>query len=144
MLSKTLIQLSANGWSCASLLLVVWPEVTSLGIHRLYGRANGDLQEGTHQRATPMTAADCAPIPAMSHCKQQETLPHYQVWFSLLWGNSSFPLGPGAHKILFVPFKSGVCFPQSCGSPAVKSHWFSKSDSLGISSLFAGSSGWEA
>ena len=30
-LSKTLIQLSANGWSCASLLLVVWPEVTQPG-----------------------------------------------------------------------------------------------------------------
>ena len=29
-----------------------------------------------------------------------------QVWVSLLWGRCSFPLGPGAHKVLFVPSKS--------------------------------------
>ena len=29
-----------------------------------------------------------------------------QVWISLLWGHSSFLLGPGAHKVLFVPAKS--------------------------------------
>ena len=37
---------------------------------------------------------------------------HGQVWVSLLWGHCSFLLGPGAHKILFVPSKS--LFPQSC------------------------------
>ena len=31
---------------------------------------------------------------------------------SALWGQCSFPLGSGAHKILFVPSKS-LCFPQS-------------------------------
>ena len=35
-----------------------------------------------------------------------------QVWVSLLWGHCSFLLGPGVHKVLFVPFKS--LFPQSC------------------------------
>ena len=39
---------------------------------------------------------------------------HGQVWVSLLWGHCSFLLGPGAHKVLFVPSKS--LFPQSCGS----------------------------
>ena len=29
-----------------------------------------------------------------------------KVWFSLLWGHCSFLLGPGAHKILFVPSRS--------------------------------------
>ena len=29
-----------------------------------------------------------------------------QVWLSLLWGHCSFLLGPGAHKLLFVPSKS--------------------------------------
>ena len=29
-----------------------------------------------------------------------------QVWVSLLWGHCSFLLGPGAHKVLFVPCKS--------------------------------------
>ena len=36
-----------------------------------------------------------------------------------------------------------LCFPQSCGSPVIKSCWPSKSDSLGIPSLFAGSPGWK-
>ena len=31
---------------------------------------------------------------------------HGQVWVSLLWGYCSFLLGPGAHKVLFVPSKS--------------------------------------
>ena len=39
---------------------------------------------------------------------------HRQVWVSLLWGHCSFLLGPGAHKVLFVPSKS--LFPQSCVS----------------------------
>ena len=39
---------------------------------------------------------------------------HGQVWVSLLWGHWSFLLGPGAHKVLFVPSKG--LFPQSCVS----------------------------
>ena len=31
---------------------------------------------------------------------------HGQVWVSLLGGHCSFLLGPGAHKVLFVPSKS--------------------------------------
>ena len=30
---------------------------------------------------------------------------HRQVWPSLFWGNCFFLLGPGAHKVLFVPSK---------------------------------------
>ena len=37
--------------------------------------------------------------------------PHRQVWLSLLWGHLSFVLGPGAHKVLFVPSKS-LSFPS--------------------------------
>ena len=37
---------------------------------------------------------------------------HRQVWVSPLWGHCSFLLGPGAHKVLFMPSKS--LFPQSC------------------------------
>ena len=39
---------------------------------------------------------------------------HGKVWVSVLWGYCSFLLGPGAHKVLFVPSKS--LFPQSCVS----------------------------
>ena len=35
-----------------------------------------------------------------------------QAWVSLLWGHCSSLLGPGAHKVLFVPSKN--LFPQSC------------------------------
>ena len=37
---------------------------------------------------------------------------HGQVWASLSLGHCSFVLGPGAHKVLFVPSKRP--FPQSC------------------------------
>ena len=36
------------------------------------------------------------------------------------------------------------CFPQSCGSPVIKSWWPSGLDSLGIPSPFVRSPGWEA
>ena len=39
---------------------------------------------------------------------------HGQIWVSLLWGHLSFLLGPGVHKVLFVPSTS--LFPQSCVS----------------------------
>ena len=39
---------------------------------------------------------------------------HRQGWVSLLWGHRFFLLGPGAHRVLFVPSKS--LFPQSCVS----------------------------
>ena len=39
---------------------------------------------------------------------------HRQVWVSLFWGHCSFLLGPGIHKLLFVPPKN--LFPQSCVS----------------------------
>ena len=39
---------------------------------------------------------------------------HGQVWVSLFWGHCSFLLGPGIHKLLFVPPKN--LFPQSCVS----------------------------
>ena len=39
---------------------------------------------------------------------------HRRAWLSLLWGHCSFLLGPGMHKVLFVPSKH--LFPQSCVS----------------------------
>ena len=39
---------------------------------------------------------------------------HRKVWVSPLWGHCSFLLGPGTHKVLFVPSES--LFPQSCVS----------------------------
>ena len=48
-------------------------------------------------------------------CLHQRLLDtHGQVWVSLLWGHCSFLLGPGVHKVLFVPSKN--LFSQSCGN----------------------------
>ena len=66
---------------------------------------------------------------------------HRQVWVSLLCGHRSFLLGPGVHKVLFVPSKN--LFPQSCGSSVIKSHWPPKSNSLGILRPFSRPPGWE-
>ena len=66
---------------------------------------------------------------------------HKHIWVSFLWCHCSFLLGPGAHKVLFVPSKS--LFPQSCVSSAIKSHCLPKSNSLGVLSPFARSPGWE-
>ena len=42
----------------------------------------------------------------------------------ILWSHCSFPLSPGAHKVLFVPSKTGVYFHQPCGSLIIKSTGF--------------------
>ena len=39
---------------------------------------------------------------------------HGQVWVSLLWCHCPFLLGPGMHKVFFVPSKS--LFPEACVS----------------------------
>ena len=65
LISKTLIQLSADGWDSPPSLLVVWPEAT-----QPWSRANGDLQEGSLQGAPPRTvAAPSAMVHVASHCK---------------------------------------------------------------------------
>ena len=146
MLSKSLIQLSANGCGCAPSLLVVWPEVTHPGVDRLCGRATGDLQEDLCQHAPPTTVPANAPVFTASHCQPhlhwRPSNTHRQVWLSLLWCPCSFPLGPGVHKILFVPPKSH-CLPQSHGNSVIKSHCPSKSDSLEILSPFTRLPVWE-
>ena len=101
MLSKSLIQFSVDRWECVpSLLFDLRPN---------YGgrnENNGDLL----QKVPCMHCCTQCPNPAAGPC--QPTPPpetpytHGQVWLSLLWGHCSFLLGPGAHKLLFVPSKS--------------------------------------
>ena len=70
------------------------------------------------KRSCVRTAALSAPSPAAGHCQPMpppETPGH--SWASLgqaLGGHCSFLLGPGAHRVLFVPSK--CLFPQSCVS----------------------------
>ena len=67
------------------------------------------------KRSHACTAALSAPtlqLATANPCLQQRLLNSQgQVWVSLLWGHCSFLLGPGTHKLLFVPSKS--LFPQA-------------------------------
>ena len=51
---------------------------------------------------------------ADSHLPWRLLATHGHIWVSFLCGHFSFLLGPGAHKVLFVPSKR--LFPQSCVS----------------------------
>ena len=74
------------------------------------------IQHSSGSPSYACTAALSAHDSAAGHCQPMpppETPgPHRQVWVTLLWGHCSFLLGPGVHKVLFVPSKS--LFPQSC------------------------------
>ena len=67
-------------------------------------------------QSVPLTPRQATADPCL-HWRLLDT--HRRVWLSLLWGHCSFLLGPGAHKVLFVPSKS--LLPQSCGSSVIKS-----------------------
>ena len=61
--------------------------------------------------SVPLTMQQATTDPRL-HRRLLDT--HGQVWVSLLWGHCSLLLGPGAHKVLFVPSK--ILFLQSCVS----------------------------
>ena len=97
------------------------------------------------KRSCASTVVFSAPDPATGHCRPTpppETPGHSQA----LLGQSlaeSLLLSPGSWcaQALLLPSKS--LFPQSCVSSVIKSHWPSKSNSLGVLSPFAMSPGWE-
>ena len=110
-LSKSLIQFSVDGQGCVLYLLFDLRPNYSGG-----NEDNGDLLQ-----QVPCTAALSAPNPEAGH---HRPVPpprlldtHRLVWVSLLLGHCSFLLGPGAHKLLFVPFKS--LFLQCCVSSGI-------------------------
>ena len=109
MLSKSLIQFSVNSQGCVPFLLFDLRPNSGGG-----NEDNGDLLHKvpcTHCYTQCPRPCSRPPIPLLV------TPGHSgQVSVSLLWGHCSFLLGSGAHKILFVPFKS--LFPQSCVSSA--------------------------
>ena len=97
MFSKPLIGFFVDRWGCVpSLLFDLRPNYV------VDKEDNGDFPH--------KVLLLCAPNPAAGHCQPTPRLrlldAHGQVWVSLLWGHCSFLLGPGAHKVLFVPSKS--------------------------------------
>ena len=97
MLSKSLIQFSVDRLGCVPSLLF-----------DLSNEDNCDLLQKVHFSPRPCSR------PPLTHASTRDSWTLRQVWVSLLWGHCSFLLGPGAHKVLFVPSKS--LFPQSCVS----------------------------
>ena len=61
--------------------------------------------------SVPLTLKQATTDPRL-HWRLLDT--HGHVWVSFLWGHCIYLLGPGVHKVLFVPSKS--LFPQSCVS----------------------------
>ena len=106
MLSKSLIQFSVDWRGCV-------PSLES-GLRLNYDRGNGgpskELMSGLLD-LVPLTPQQATVDPCL-HWNLLDA--HRQVWLILLWDHCSFLLGPGAHKVLFVPSKS--LFPQSCVS----------------------------
>ena len=74
-----------------------------------YGGGNED-NGNPFKRSHVCTATLTAPNPAAGHRRSTPPLETRdtpgQVWVSLLWDHCSFLLGPGEHKVLFVPSKS--------------------------------------
>ena len=69
--------------------------------------------KGSHAHTATLSAPDSAAGYFDPHLRQRLLDTHGQVWVSLLWGHCSFLLGPGGHKVLFVPseslFPSDLC-----------------------------------
>ena len=126
-LSKSLIQFSVAGPGCVPSLLF-----------NLRPNCGGGNEDQALLSSVPLTLQQ-ATIDSRPCGRLLDT--PVQVWVSLLWGHCSFFLGPGLHKVLFVPSKS--LLPQSCVSSVIKSHWPSKSNSLMVLSPATRSLGWE-
>ena len=126
-LSKTLIRLTADVWGWVPSLLVVWPEATQhWSLPGLFGGVNGRLWEGSRQGVLPRTSAASVLVPTVSHSHA----PSAGDPPTLAGGSGSVSLGftapsPGsrcAHYFVCTLQEWSLCFPQSCQSPAIKSH----------------------
>ena len=110
MLSKSSVQFSIDGWSCVPCLLFDLRPNYDGG-----NEDNGNLHQKVHAipHSVPPTPQQATANPRL---RWRLLNTHRQVWVSLLWGHCSLFLGPGVHKLLFVPSTS--LFLQSCISLA--------------------------
>ena len=104
MLSKSLIQFSVDGLGVPSLLFT-WGQ-TMVEVMKIMATSfKGPMHALLHSVPQPCGS------PPPTHASAGDLDTHRQVWVSLLRGHSSFLLGPGAYKVLFVSSKS--LFPLS-------------------------------
>ena len=103
---------------------------------------------GLHQGGPSQTSAAGARTPVVSPCwttPPQETLQPQQIVLvqspveSLLLSSKSCCM----QSFICALQDWSLCFPQSCGSRVIKSHWPSRPDSLESPSPFVGSPGWK-
>ena len=104
MLSKSLIQFSVDNFLCSLPVIYLGP---NYGGGNENGPSKGPMQALLH--SVPPTLQQPTAKPFL-HQRLLDT--HGPVWVSVLWGHCSFLLGPGAHKVFFVPSKS--LFPVLC------------------------------
>ena len=138
-LRKTLSSLSADEWGCVPTWFFVWPEVS--------WPASCKVRPGVAEKMMASRKADANEYSlelrwlCFCPCSDPQLPPACVGDPPVLAGRSGpgsyevtfISLGPGAHKILCVPSKSGsLCFPQTCGIPVIKPCWPSKSDFLGL------------
>ena len=120
MLSKSLVQFSANGWDCAPCLYFDLRSLRSLwGLP--YSTLCGGLMAASSKRTYANMLCFSGLLLPLSLTLWQatvdpptplpETPKHRQIWLSLLWGRCTFHLGPGAHRVLFVPSKESLVSP---------------------------------
>ena len=109
MLNKSSIQFFVDGQGCLPLCYVTWSQ-TMVEVIKIMATS--------FKRSHSLTATLSAPNPAAGHSwpmpLPKTPGPSWATLGSLSWGHCSFLLGPGAHKVLFVPSKS--LLPQSCVS----------------------------
>ena len=109
---------SPGSW-CAHFVCVLQESLSlALKFWWLYGGVNGDfLQEGLFHSQVCCTQSSCrCSRPLLTHTSSGDTQSSGSV--------SVGSLGPGMHKVLFVPSKS--LFPQSCVNSIIsirKMHW---------------------
>ena len=141
LLSKALIQLS-DEWGCTSSLVVVWPEETQpwglkgsmVGLlvtsKRVYTKGDFPVPPSCGEPHLMHASTGGPPTLAGSFCPVSCGVTALLLWVMV------------HTKLLVVP--SPLSFPQSSGSPMIKSHWPSRPDCQGLPWSFVGSPGWEA
>ena len=143
LLSKALIQLSADGWGCTpSGSCLAWgnpalgPRGSMRGLmansRRVY--AKGDLPGPP----SPWWA------PADPHLHRRPCNTSREFWFTLPWGHCSSLWVLCVQRCVCVLQDWSLCFPQSSGRPVIKPHWPSRLDSPGVPRPFVGAPGREA
>ena len=143
MLSKSLIQFSADGWGCVPTHPPYRPRPNC---GRGIGSNGGLLQKDLCQHATaPRTVVVSASDPAAGHygpTSLPETPGHSQASLvQSLVGSLLLSFGSWSTQCFLMPSKS--LFSQYCGRFVIQSYWPSKSHSLGFLSPFARAPSWE-